>query len=360
MIGVLPNRQTQAFGCAIVEGLRSSLRDPWSIRDFAICPAKNIELVDGSPARWTVMIGLNSRNAYGGYTGRTIYSVVFEDGEVAGEIRPTGLCALWYFGRPGARRPDRDARQLSSHIGRTHCRAARPARSMIPAETDGRSMDAVIEDLSAAPLDELRERWRAAHPGTVLPKGLSRDLLVRGIAWNLQCARFGGLEPRIERSLKMARQLAVSGTLEIERSVRPKPGTRLIRERRGRTYFVEVSDAEFIHDGLTYASLSHVARAITETRWSGPRFFGLRPQDVASGEAGSCQRIGPVMTQTAAVDRREQRSIPASRPMRASAWSATRSMPSARPAPPMSSASVMRAGMRSRTAMMMAAIQAAA
>ncbi len=28
--------------------------------------------------------------------------------------------------------------------------------------------------------------------------------------------------------------------------------------------------------GKSYASLSEVARAITGTRWSGPRFFGLQ------------------------------------------------------------------------------------
>jgi hypothetical protein len=29
-------------------------------------------------------------------------------------------------------------------------------------------------------------------------------------------------------------------------------------------------------NGTTYKSLSQVARAITGTRWNGPRFFGLR------------------------------------------------------------------------------------
>ena len=156
---------------------------------------------------------------------------------------------------------------------------------MSAAQDDGRDTQAIVADLIAAPLGELRTRWRAAHPGAVLPKKLSRDLLVRGIAWQIQCRRHGGPEPKAERTLeKMARQLAVSGTLEIERSVRPKPGTRLIREWRRRTYVVEVGDSGFFHDGVTYASLSHVARAITGTRWSGPRFFGLRPQDMADGE----------------------------------------------------------------------------
>ena len=34
----------------------------------------------------------------------------------------------------------------------------------------------------------------------------------------------------------------------------------------------------FAWNGSTYPSLSKVARAITGTRWNGPRFFGLRDQ----------------------------------------------------------------------------------
>ena len=34
----------------------------------------------------------------------------------------------------------------------------------------------------------------------------------------------------------------------------------------------------FAWNGSTYRSLSKVARAITGTRWNGPRFFGLRDQ----------------------------------------------------------------------------------
>jgi len=39
---------------------------------------------------------------------------------------------------------------------------------------------------------------------------------------------------------------------------------------------VEVRDGGFAWQGTTYRSLSEVARAITGTRWNGPRFFGLR------------------------------------------------------------------------------------
>ena len=36
------------------------------------------------------------------------------------------------------------------------------------------------------------------------------------------------------------------------------------------------ADGTLSWSGERYASLSHVARAITGTRWNGPRFFGLR------------------------------------------------------------------------------------
>jgi hypothetical protein len=37
-----------------------------------------------------------------------------------------------------------------------------------------------------------------------------------------------------------------------------------------------VLDEGFAWDGKTYDSLSKIARAITGTKWNGPRFFGLR------------------------------------------------------------------------------------
>jgi hypothetical protein len=37
-----------------------------------------------------------------------------------------------------------------------------------------------------------------------------------------------------------------------------------------------ILDEGFAWNGATYASLSMIAKAITGTEWSGPRFFGLR------------------------------------------------------------------------------------
>jgi hypothetical protein len=49
-----------------------------------------------------------------------------------------------------------------------------------------------------------------------------------------------------------------------------------VREWDGRPQRVMVLDQGFAWNGVTYRSLTEVAFAMTGTRWSGPRFFGLR------------------------------------------------------------------------------------
>jgi hypothetical protein len=55
-----------------------------------------------------------------------------------------------------------------------------------------------------------------------------------------------------------------------------QPGTILVRERDGKSQRVMVLDQGFAWNGTTYRSLTQIAFAMTGTRWSGPRFFGLR------------------------------------------------------------------------------------
>src|SRR6516162_5770582 len=87
--------------------------------------------------------------------------------------------------------------------------------------------------------------------------------------------------PRVGTRLELERQLRQLG-LELQQTgrlrIRPqlKPGTRLIREWRGRSHEVLVLDDNFSWQGTHYRSLSAIARKITGTAWSGPLFFGLR------------------------------------------------------------------------------------
>jgi hypothetical protein len=59
-----------------------------------------------------------------------------------------------------------------------------------------------------------------------------------------------------------------------------KPGTVLVRDYQGQRHTVTVALNGFDWQGMTYRSLSAIARAITGTAWSGPRFFALAPGSV--------------------------------------------------------------------------------
>ena len=129
----------------------------------------------------------------------------------------------------------------------------------------------LIPDL---PRTDLVKRWTEIY-GQPPPKGLSQRMLKCAAAYDLQSRAFGGPKPAVRRRL---RRLAKSNDERPPGSDSSKslpPGSRLVREWRGRTHTVDVLETGFLFDGQHYGSLSQVARAITGARWSGPRFFGL-------------------------------------------------------------------------------------
>ena len=89
----------------------------------------------------------------------------------------------------------------------------------------------------------------------------------------------GGLDRRLGRHLHrlcQAAQQAEDASANISPPSGAVAGTTLLREWNGRVHKVIVnSDRDYHYDGQSYRSLSVIARTITGTRWSGPRFFGL-------------------------------------------------------------------------------------
>jgi hypothetical protein len=61
-----------------------------------------------------------------------------------------------------------------------------------------------------------------------------------------------------------------------------KPGTEFIRVWNHHSHRVRVTTQGFIYQWLAYNSLSEIARKITGTRWSGPKFFAVR-RSMSSG-----------------------------------------------------------------------------
>jgi len=73
----------------------------------------------------------------------------------------------------------------------------------------------------------------------------------------------------------LAKTMETKSNLVQPRSVSLKPGARLLRSWGGETHEVVVVEDGFTWAGKTWRSLSAIAREMTGTRWSGPRFFGL-------------------------------------------------------------------------------------
>ncbi len=136
-----------------------------------------------------------------------------------------------------------------------------------------------IDALADLPRPALVERWQT-HYRTDPPKGISRPLLVRAIAYEMQAKRYSGLRPATDRRLRMiANGTAVGDHGGRKASPTLQPGARLIRDWNGVSHVVEVIEGGFIWNGGRHRSLSAIARAITGARWSGPRFFGLTSDD---------------------------------------------------------------------------------
>jgi Protein of unknown function (DUF2924) len=132
-----------------------------------------------------------------------------------------------------------------------------------------------IARLRGLDLAGLQARWRTMF-GRRAPAHLPKHLLLRILAYRLQADRHGDLDPASVRALDRLAKTGAdrSGPLPQASSVRP--GTLLAREWDGVLHHVMALDEGFAWNGTSYRSLSEVARAITGTRWNGPRFFGLR------------------------------------------------------------------------------------
>jgi Protein of unknown function (DUF2924) len=148
-----------------------------------------------------------------------------------------------------------------------------------PAVPDQASLDNEIARLRGLDVGQLRARWHTVFRRRA-PPHLPRHLLFRILAYRLQADRLGELDADTRRLLD---RLGSETAERIDRLVaefnRPKtelrPGTLLTREWDGHLQRVMVLAEGFFWNGKTYSSLSKVALAMTGTRWSGPRFFGL-------------------------------------------------------------------------------------
>jgi hypothetical protein len=164
-----------------------------------------------------------------------------------------------------ARRHSGKPSPLPSRSGKWNNRPGKPGA----AEADGE-----ITGLLSRSTQDLRLSWRELHRSGP-PLGLSRDLMIRALANELQERAHGDPSAALRRRLQtMARELA-KGASSFDPRIVPKSGTTLVRQWRGHTHAVLVREDGFEYEGQHYRSLTVIAERITGAHWSGPRFFGL-------------------------------------------------------------------------------------
>ena len=132
---------------------------------------------------------------------------------------------------------------------------------------------------------DLRAEWRRLFRSNP-PRKIRGDLMVLAIAWKVQVKALGGLTAAEKRRLvRIATDLKAHGGSSKNTTIHVKPGLKLVREWRGESHDVLVLEDGFEWNGQYWRSLSAIAREITGTPWSGPRFFGLqlKPEPFRSG-----------------------------------------------------------------------------
>jgi len=174
---------------------------------------------------------------------------------------------------------DASARQRSG--GPSSGLAGRGHANERPRGADNAEVDRQIAELGDRSTDELRIAWRQFHRAEP-PHGLSRDLMIRGLANQLQERADGGLSRALQRRLQLLTGEFEKGARSFLPGIVLKPGTSLVRQWRGHTHTVLVREDGFEYDGQHYRSLSVVAETITGAHWSGPRFFGVSRRARAS------------------------------------------------------------------------------
>jgi hypothetical protein len=143
-----------------------------------------------------------------------------------------------------------------------------------------------IAELTERSTHDLQLAWRRLHR-TDPPLGLSRDLLIRALANQLQERTHGGASRALRRCLRTLTPGSRKPGVRLDPGIVLKTGTRLVRHWRGHAHTVLVRDDGFEYEGQHYRSLTVIAQRITGAHWSGPRFFGLTNRAGAVVGAGA-------------------------------------------------------------------------
>ena len=145
-----------------------------------------------------------------------------------------------------------------------------------PRPTRQEAVDRLLTQLPAMDRKELLKLWHDLFDRIPSP-ALHRGTLIPILAYRIQEKAYGGLkESTLKRLHELAKDHASGKKSAVQAMIRPKIGTRYVREYRGKLHEVTVLETGYEYQGRVYRSLTEIAKAITGTKWSGPVFFGYK------------------------------------------------------------------------------------
>src|SRR5262249_59583155 len=121
-------------------------------------------------------------------------------------------------------------------------------RNNRPRRADGTELARDIAELVDRSTQDLRLAWRQMHR-TGPPPGLSRDLMIRALAHQLQQQTHGGMSPALPRRLPSLAGEFEKGGASFDLGLMPKTGTMLVRQWRGHTHTVLGRQDGFEYEG---------------------------------------------------------------------------------------------------------------
>ena len=134
---------------------------------------------------------------------------------------------------------------------------------------DGKDL---LEALPTMSKPRLRKLWQEQFGTPPKPK-LCMVLMRPVLAYRIQEGIYGaGPKAALHQHIP-------KHTISDAAKPRYKQGTRIVREWKGKVHEVAVTPEGYEYRGEIYKSLSPIANRITGTRWSGPVFFGTKPQE---------------------------------------------------------------------------------
>src|SRR6516165_12105443 len=140
------------------------------------------------------------------------------------------------------------------------------SRNNRPRNPDAAEVEREIAALLNRSTQELRLAWRQLHH-TGPPQGLSRDLLIRALAHQLQERAAGGANRALQRRLQTLAAEFAKKSRSFDPALVPKVGATLVRQWRGHAHTVLVRDDGFEYEGQHYRSLTVIAERITGAHW---------------------------------------------------------------------------------------------